>query len=108
MTIQSGRPANHYERGQTALLFALLIPVLFALVGLVVDGGIMFVRYRLGRIAIDGAAYAAATALDKGLFINSGEGQVYTPGSQEVRLAAADADFLARQSALENGKGAQI
>lgn len=105
MKAQLGRPIKQSERGQTALLFALLIPVLFALAGLVVDGGIMFTRYRLGRIAIDGAAYAAATALDKKHFIESGAGQVYTPGSQEVKLKEDEANRLARQYAEQNGKG---
>jgi len=100
------RLTQYNERGQTALLFALLIPVLFALVGLVVDGGIIFVRYRLGRIAIDGAAYAAATALDRKEFIESGEGQTYSAGSQEVKLDAAEAESLARQYAQGNGKKA--
>jgi Flp pilus assembly protein TadG len=100
------RLTQYNERGQTALLFALLIPALFALVGLVVDGGIMFVRYRLGRIAIDGAAYAAATALDRKEFIESGEGQTYSAGSQEVKLDTAEAESLARQYAQGNSKKA--
>jgi Flp pilus assembly protein TadG len=106
MKVLLSTTSRNSECGQTALLFALLIPVLFALVGLVVDGGIMFIRYRLGRIAIDGAAYSAATALDKDNFIQSGDSQVYTPGSQEVKLSVDKANRLARQYAQDNGKGA--
>lgn len=56
------------ERGQIAVMLVLLLPILLALAGLVVDGGIMFVNYRLGRVTVDSAALAAATKLDERVF----------------------------------------
>jgi Flp pilus assembly protein TadG len=56
------------ERGQIAVMLVLLLPILLALAGLVVDGGIVFVNYRLGRVTVDSAALAAATKLDERVF----------------------------------------
>lgn len=56
------------ESGQLAVMLVLLLPILLALAGLVVDGGIMFVNYRLGRVTVDSAALAAATKLDERVF----------------------------------------
>jgi Flp pilus assembly protein TadG len=84
------------ERGQVAALLVVLLPVLLALVGLVVDGGIMFASYRLGRVTMDSAALAAATALDEPAF--------WEP-ENEVILDAARAYQAALNYAALNGKG---
>jgi Flp pilus assembly protein TadG len=51
------------ERGQTLVLFALAIVGIVALVGLVVDGGFLYVQRRTAQTAADAGALAGARAL---------------------------------------------
>ena len=81
------------ESGQIAVMLVILLPVLLGLAGLVVDGGIMFVHYRLGQAIVDDAAYAAATALDE---------ETLSGIINEVRLDPAEACSLASENAAEN------
>ncbi len=61
------------ESGQVAVWLVVMLPVLLALVGLVFDGGMMYAQYRRGRWAADGAAVAAANAIDPARYANSGQ-----------------------------------
>ena len=61
------------ESGQAAVWLVILLPVLLALVGLVFDGGMLYAQYRRGRWAADGAAVAAANAIDPVRYANSGQ-----------------------------------
>lgn len=81
------------ESGQMAAMLVVLLPVLLGLAGLVVDGGNMFVHYRLGQAIVDDAAYAAATALDE---------EALASPANEVRLDPAEACGLAEAYAAEN------
>ena len=81
------------ESGQVAVMLVILLPVLLGLAGLVVDGGIMFVHYRLGQAIVDDAAYAAATALDE---------ETLSGITNEVTLDPAEACSLASENAAEN------
>lgn len=83
------------ERGQIAVALALLIPVLVALTGLVVDGGLMLIQYRRGQIAVDSAALAAAAELDEVIFREA----------NEVQLNSGEAYAAALQYGQQNGGG---
>ncbi len=83
------------ERGQVSAMLVILLPVLIGLAGLVVDGGIMFVHFRLGRVTMDSAAIAAATALNEQAFEDS----------NVVELQADTAYATAMAYAAENGRG---
>lgn len=81
------------ESGQIAVMLVILLPVLLALAGLVVDGGNMFIHYRLGQSIVDDAAYAAATALDEVALVSV---------ANEVTLDPAEACGRASDYAAEN------
>ena len=61
------------ERGQVLAWTAILLPVLLVLVGLVFDGGLLWVQYRRARWAADGAAVAAASEINPALYAQSGQ-----------------------------------
>lgn len=95
-TTSSSRPAvTISEHGQIATMFALLLPVLVGLAGLVVDGGVLMVQYRRAQVTLDSAALAAATQLDRPGFT----------ADNTIQLDPAEAAALAIQYAHENGQG---
>ncbi len=58
------RPPRHRRRSGAILIWcAFLLPVLVAMLGLVIDGGLMMATYREGQNAADAAALAAAMDL---------------------------------------------
>jgi uncharacterized membrane protein len=57
-----------FEEGQIAMMLAVVFLALVALIGLVVDGGLMLIYYRIGRMTVDSAAVAAATQMDEVVF----------------------------------------
>ncbi len=61
------------ERGQVLVWAVILLPLLLALVGLVFDGGMLWVQYRKARWAINGAAVSAATLVDVPHYIETGQ-----------------------------------
>ncbi len=61
------------QRGQVLAWTAILLPVLMVFVGLVFDGGLMWVQYRHARWAADGSAVAAAQEINLTLYRRSGE-----------------------------------
>ena len=95
MLIAYRRSKRRAESGQISAMLLALLPVLIGLAGLVVDGGIMFVHYQLGRVTIDDAAIAAASVLDetKFTYINA------------VELEPGNASATAMTYAAENGRG---
>lgn len=86
------------ESGQIAVMLVLLLPVLLALAGLVVDGGNMFVHYRLGQAIVDDAAYAAATALKEEALTSDANEVVLDPGK-----ACERANEYASENSARNG-----
>ncbi len=64
---------NDRETGQVLVWTVLLLPLLLALVGLVLDGGLLFVQWRRARWAADGAAVAAASEIDPARYAQSGQ-----------------------------------
>ena len=54
---------NRKRPGKVLVLFALLLPVLLGMTGLVIDGGMMLAAHRQARNAADAAALAAAKDL---------------------------------------------
>jgi uncharacterized membrane protein len=80
------------ESGQVAVWLVVMLPVLLALVGLVFDGGMMYAQYRRGRWAADGAAVAAANAIDPARYAHSGQ----------VKLDSGLAYSTAHKYALSN------
>ena len=81
--------------GQIAVMFALILPVLIGLSGLVIDGGVAMVQYRRGQVTLDSAALAAATQLNKDVFSTT----------NQVELIQSDARLVAMRYAQENGQG---
>ena len=61
------------ERGQVLAWTAILLPLMLALVGLVYDGGVLWVQYRQARWAADGAAVAAASEIDPAQYARGGQ-----------------------------------
>lgn len=80
------------ERGQVLVWTVVMLPLLLALIGLVFDGGLMFVQHRRARWAMDGAAVAAASELDAMHFAQTGQ----------VRLNAGRASATAQRFAQLN------
>jgi uncharacterized membrane protein len=65
-------PADR-ERGQVLVWTAVLLPLMLVLVGLVFDGGLLWVQYRQARWAADGAAVAAASEIDPAWYADTGQ-----------------------------------
>ncbi len=83
------------ETGQVLVWTVLLLPLLLALVGLVLDGGLLFVQWRRARWAADGAAVAAASEINPALYAQSGQvkldlGAAQTTAQRFAHLKAPD------------------
>ena len=76
------------EHGQYAVWFLLLLPLVLVLIGLVVDGGVMYGAYRRAQIAVDTAAQAAAHEVDAAHFAATNE-VVLAPGAMDVAILYA-------------------
>jgi hypothetical protein len=93
------RPRGRDERGVIGVWLAVLLVVLFGMLALSMDGGLMYVRFRAVRNANDAAALAAALSCARGEGLGAanaqaadyanrnatgstpyGAGNVYTPG----------------------------
>src|SRR3972149_3039187 len=72
-THERATPGTSREGGQVLVWAAILLPLLIALVGLVFDGGLLFVEHRRARWAMDGAAVAAASEIDAARFAQFGQ-----------------------------------
>ena len=53
--------ARSHRRGNMLTMFAVLLPAILGLTGLVIDYGVLRVKYRLVQHAADSAATAAAS-----------------------------------------------
>ena len=89
-----GRCVTHppLEQGQTLVMFILLLPLLVVVVGLVVDGGLMYLTHRRANIAANLGAQAASHAIDEDYFRQT----------NRVRLDEARALSIAQQYASAN------
>jgi Flp pilus assembly protein TadG len=89
--------ANHrrVERGQILILFAVVLPVLAAMVALMVDIGGAAITYHRAQVALDAAAFAAAQAIDLDALDHT----------QTVQLDPYLAGQLAGQYASLNSRG---
>jgi len=56
------------EEGQYLALFALLLPLVFVLMGLVYDGGRLFQGYRRAELTANAAAQAGSQCIDESYF----------------------------------------
>ncbi len=77
-------PSQHPDpnrRGQTLVMFALLLPLLLGMVGLAIDGGLLLSTYRQVQNAADSAATAAAMDLINNLSIATAQ----TTGAKYVQ-----------------------
>ncbi len=86
------------ESGQVIIWAIILLPLLLALVGLVFDGGLLFVQHRRARWAADGAAVAAASEIDAALFADTGQ----------VKISAGQAAATAQRFAQLNSPNLRI
>lgn len=54
----------HDQRGEYLVQFVLLFPVAVVMLGLVIDGGLMYQQYRYAQTTVQGAAQAASHEID--------------------------------------------
>lgn len=64
---------SKFEKGQNIVIFAIMLPVIFMLVALMVDIGGAGITLIKAQIAVDSAAFAASQAIDQGHFIATNE-----------------------------------
>ena len=81
------------ERGQVLMQVALLLPLILLMIGLVFDGGMMYVHYRRAQIAALTAAQAASHTIDVDHFRSTN--QIRLDTSEAARIAA---DYAYRNS----------
>ena len=62
-----------HERGQALFQTALFLPLLVAMIGLVVDGGLILANYRRAQIAADTAAHAASHQISIEVFMETNQ-----------------------------------
>ena len=83
------------QRGQILILFAVVLPVLAAMVALMVDIGGAAITYHRAQVALDSAAFAAAQAVDLDALDHT----------QTIQLDPYQAGQLAGQYASLNSRG---
>jgi Flp pilus assembly protein TadG len=83
------------EHGQILILFAVVVPVLAAMVAMMVDIGGAAITYHRAQVALDAAAFAAAQAVDLDVLDHT----------QTVQLDPYLAGQLAGQYASLNSRG---
>lgn len=62
-----------HQEGQYLLWAAIALPLFLVLLGLIIDGGFMFVSYHVARKAMNAAAQAAAQEVERGRYVATGE-----------------------------------
>ncbi len=87
LTSMIGSHSSTSQRGQSAVLYALLLPIAILAVGMVVDLGSMLYRYSIGQTVVAGAAYAAATAFDEAAFYEDNTVQLNQGGWSQGTIA---------------------
>ena len=83
------------RRGQFLVQFVVIFPLLLLMIGVVLDGGLMYWQYRRAHIAVNAAAQAASHAVDTEHFRNT----------NEVILDQAQAAQVAQEYLACNGGG---
>jgi uncharacterized membrane protein len=73
------------ERGQVLVWMIALLPVLVVLLGLVIDGGLLFVQHRRAQWAVDGAAVAAASDIDQAHYQRTGQVAIRAEAEKTAR-----------------------
>lgn len=91
--MKKGSITGDEERGQVLYQTALLLLPLLALLGLLVDGGLMLANYRRAQLTADTAAQAASHAVSREVFV----------ASNRVALAPEAAKARARYIIEQNG-----
>jgi hypothetical protein len=86
------------EQGQTLFQAALFLPILLVMLGLVVDGGLMFANYRRAQVAADTAAHAASLQVSREVFWES----------NSVALAWEKSANVAREYGDYNSRGQMV
>ncbi len=66
------RSKSRQERGQILVWIVFMLPAMLAMVGLVFDGGMMWNQFRRAQWSADGAAVAAASEIDAGVYRDTG------------------------------------
>lgn len=92
---RAANPAARDEQGQVLVWFLILIPLIVALIGLVVDGGLMYRWHRRAQIAADVAAQAAGHEIDAAQFKASNQ-VVLKSSAWEVAQQYATANYAGR------------
>jgi len=77
------------EKGQYMIYMALLLPLVAVALGLVIDGGLMFRNWRLGRSVVAAAAHAAAQQIDRDHFLRTNQVQLDSSAAQAAAEAYA-------------------
>src|SRR5207302_10170033 len=89
MRIHSSSRATQKRSGKILVLFALLLPVLLGMTGLVIDGGMVLAAHRQARNAADAAALAAAKDLLSGKSLATAQATAKTSVQSYNSLAKA-------------------
>ena len=95
LTLALGDCHKEWKSGQVLVLFAVVLPVLAAMVALMVDIGGAAITYHRAQIAADAAAFAAAQAIDVDVLDHT----------QRLELNPYFAGQLAGQYASLNSRG---
>lgn len=85
------RQLTRAERGQYLIQTVILLPMMLLLVGLVIDGGLMYWQYRRAEIAANAAIQVASHTIDVDYFRETNEIRL-----DEARAWSIAEDFLAR------------
>ena len=95
------RKRERLERGQTLILIMVALPLFFALMALVVDGGNVLVHRRNIQVAADAAALAIAQNIDLAV-------SPHTCGTYQGQSGPPACDALASDYSSKNGVNASI
>jgi uncharacterized membrane protein len=89
---RSGACSSPPQRGQVLVWTAVMLPLFLAIVGLALDGGLVFAARREAQNAADAAARAGAMQIDERVYRESGGTRVVLDAA---RARAVAADYLA-------------
>lgn len=92
------------DRGETTILAAGLVLVLFVAIGLVVDGGAKLQADDRAQYAAEQAARAAGQVIDEGAAAGGGPGVVNAPGAVAAARATLEASGVAGEVAAQEDR----
>src|SRR5581483_5645493 len=93
MPKRSSRPAPRRERGIAVLLTAIFLAIAVPLIGLAIDGGILYAVHAKLSAACDAAALAGARSLSRGGDEATQKANAQTVAQQYVALNFANGYF---------------